>query len=172
MLLPLFEEDGEARLVLTRRPDTMPSHQGEIAFPGGKIEPGIDVDARAAALREAHEEIGLRAEEVEVVAALPPIATVVGGFLISPFVGLLDRRPALVVDTREVARVFDVPLVELLEDGVYREEWWGPDRDGPGRPIAFFELEDETVWGATARILMAFLARVVGVAPEAHWEPR
>ena len=60
--LPLFEEDGEARLVLTRRPETMPSHRGEIAFPGGKVEPVVDRDARDAALREAEEEIGLRRE--------------------------------------------------------------------------------------------------------------
>ena len=59
VLVPLFEEDGEAYVVLIKRPDWMPSHRGEIAFPGGKFEPGVDADLRAAALREAHEEIGL-----------------------------------------------------------------------------------------------------------------
>lgn len=170
VLLPVFEEHGEARLVLTKRPEWMPSHQGEIAFPGGKLEAGVDRDARDAALRETEEEIGLARAVVEVIAALPPIATVVGGFTISPFVGIVDGRPALAADRREVDRVFDLPLSELLAEGVYREEWWGADEDGPQRPIAFFEIEGETIWGATARILMTFLARVVGVDPEPHWE--
>jgi 8-oxo-dGTP pyrophosphatase MutT (NUDIX family) len=162
VLMPIFEEGGEARLVLTKRPETMPSHRGEIAFPGGKIEPGVDRDARDAALREAEEEIGLSPESVDVIAALPPIGTVAGGFLISPFVGIVDGRPAIHADSREVDRVFDVPLSELLADDVYREERWGPDHDGPEHSVVFFELEGETVWGATARILTAFLAHLVG----------
>jgi 8-oxo-dGTP pyrophosphatase MutT (NUDIX family) len=170
VLLPVFEEHGEARLVLTKRPEWMPSHQGEIAFPGGKLEAGVDRDARDAALRETEEEIGLAREAVDVIAALPPIATVVAGFTISPYVGIVEGRPALEADRREVERVFDLPLSELLAEGVYREEWWGADEYGEERPIAFFEIEGETIWGATARILMTFLARVVGVVPEPHWE--
>ena len=68
VLLALFEEHGEARIILTKRPETMPSHQGEVAFPGGKFEPGADADLRATALREAHEEIGLDPTRVELVA--------------------------------------------------------------------------------------------------------
>ena len=168
MLLPLFEERGEARLVLTKRPETMPSHRGEIAFPGGKIEPS-DRDARDAALREAEEEIGLRRDEVEVLAALPTIGTVVGPFMISPFVGVTDGRPAITADSREVDRVFDVPISELLADGVYREERWAWDREGVERSMEFYELEGETVWGATARILTGFLAQLVGVPASTDW---
>ena len=124
MLLPLFEEDAEVRLVLTRRPETMPSHRGEIAFPGGKVEPAVDRDERDAALREAEEEIGLRRELVDVVATLPTLATVVGQFSITPFVGLTDGRPVITADSREVDRVFDVALTELLADGVFHEERW------------------------------------------------
>jgi len=90
VLLPVFEEDGEARIVLTRRPETMPSHRGEIAFPGGKVEPTVDRDARDAALREAHEEIGLRPETVDVIAELPTLGTVIGQFSITPFVGITE----------------------------------------------------------------------------------
>ena len=100
VLLPLFEEDAEVRLVLTRRPETMPSHRGEIAFPGGKLEPTVDRDERDAALREAEEEIGLRRELVDVVATLPTLATVVGQFSITPFVGLTDGRPHVSADSR------------------------------------------------------------------------
>ena len=73
MLLALFEEDGEARVILTKRPETMPSHRGEIAFPGGKREPRVDADLRATALREAREEIGLEPGAVEIVAELDGI---------------------------------------------------------------------------------------------------
>jgi ADP-ribose pyrophosphatase YjhB (NUDIX family) len=151
----------------------MPSHRGEIAFPGGKLEPGIDGDARDAALREAEEEIGLRRDLVEVVATLPTLATVVGQFSITPFVGLTDGRPAITADSREVARVFDVALTELLADGVYHEERWvfGAGIGDLGeRSMQFFELADETVWGATARILTAFLLRVLGLPITGDWD--
>jgi 8-oxo-dGTP pyrophosphatase MutT (NUDIX family) len=168
VLLPVFEQDGGARLVLTRRPDTMPSHQGEIAFAGGKVEPD-DVDAREAALREAREEIGLQPETVEVLAALPAFGTVVREFNIVPFVGIVDGRPVLTPDPREVERVFDVSLDELLADGVYHEERWVLGAEGAERVIPFYELADETVWGVTARILTTFLARVVGVEMTGAW---
>jgi 8-oxo-dGTP pyrophosphatase MutT (NUDIX family) len=161
VLVPVFEEAGEARLVLTRRPETMPSHRGDIAFPGGKIEPHRDVDARAAALREAEEEIGLRPETVEIVATLPTVNSVASNFDIAPFVGIVDGRPDVHAESREVDRVFDVSLGELLAEGIYHEEHWLVD-DGTERAVHFFELEDETIWGATARILASFLARVVG----------
>jgi 8-oxo-dGTP pyrophosphatase MutT (NUDIX family) len=165
----VFEEDGEARIVLTRRPETMPSHRGEIAFPGGKVEPAVDRDARDAALREAHEEIGLRPELVDVIAALPTLGTVVGQFNITPFVGVTDGRPIVTADSREVDRVFDVALSELLSDGVYHEERWSWGFDGTERAMQFYELEDETVWGATARILTGFLARIVDVEVTGDW---
>ena len=173
VLLPLVEEDGEVRLVLTRRPETLPSHRGEIAFPGGKLEPGIDADARDAALREAEEEIGLRRDLVDVVATLPTLATVVGRFSITPFVGLTDGRPPITADSREVDRVFDVALTELLADGVFHEERWvfGADAgDLAERSMQFYELADETVWGATARILTAFLLRVLGLPITGDWD--
>jgi 8-oxo-dGTP pyrophosphatase MutT (NUDIX family) len=159
VLVPLFEEDGETRVVLTKRPETMPSHQGEIAFPGGKFDAALDADLEATALREAREEIGLDPGAVEVVAGLGGIATVASRFTITPFVGFLADRPRLVPDPREVVRVFDVPLSELMADDVYREELW--DTWIEGLRVNFFELDDETVWGATARILTSFLTHLV-----------
>jgi 8-oxo-dGTP pyrophosphatase MutT (NUDIX family) len=159
VLLPLFEEDGETRVILTKRPETMPSHQGEIAFPGGKFDPDIDYDLRATALREAHEEIGLEPNEVDVIARLEGIATVASRFVITPFVGVMTRRPVLHPDPREVVAVLDVPLSELMADGVYREERW--DTWKADLDVHFYELTGETVWGATARILTGFLAHIV-----------
>ncbi len=170
MLLPLFEENGDVRLVLTRRPETMPSHRGEVAFPGGKVEPVVDRDERDAALREAEEEIGLRRELVDVIATLPTLATVVGQFSITPFVGLTVGRPVITADSREVDRVFDVPLTELLADGVFHEERWSWGEGTVERAMQFYELEGETVWGATARILTAFLLRVLGLPITDNWD--
>ena len=161
VLVPLFEEAGEARVILTRRAAHLRSHTGEVAFPGGRLEPGEE--PVAGALREAHEEVGLDPAEVEIVGSLAPLATLSSESRITPFVGLLERRPHLSANPAEVARVFDVSLAELVSDGVYREERW--DLRGLGdRAMHFFELEEETVWGATARILMELLELLVGAA--------
>lgn len=159
VLVPLYEEVGEAVVVLIKRPETLPSHRGEIAFPGGSFQPSVDSSLCDAALREAHEEVGLAPSLVEVVAELDTAEVVVSGFLVAPFVGLLEARPVLVPDPREVVGVLEVPLSELLTEGVYRQEHWDDGRRT--RTIHFFELEGETVWGLTARILTAFLTQLV-----------
>jgi 8-oxo-dGTP pyrophosphatase MutT (NUDIX family) len=161
VLVPLFEAGGETRVVLTRRPDTMPSHRGDVAFPGGKVHPGVDPTLVDAALREAEEEIGLARSAVEVVAELDTISTVTSRFLVAPFVGVVAAPPELRPDPREVERVFDVALSELMEDGVHREEHWGTGV--LTRNVHIFELEDETVWGLTARILAGFLTLLTGL---------
>jgi 8-oxo-dGTP pyrophosphatase MutT (NUDIX family) len=155
VLVALFEDAGEARVILTKRPETMPSHRGEIAFPGGKLEEGVDADLRAAALREAREEVGLDPATVELVAELDGLGTVGSRFMITPFVGFLAAVPELRRDPREVVRVFDVALVDLLAPGVHHaERWKTPMID---HEVHFFDLPGETVWGATARILFGFL---------------
>jgi 8-oxo-dGTP pyrophosphatase MutT (NUDIX family) len=159
VLVPVFEEDGVARIVLTRRSTNLPSHQGQIAFPGGKVDEGET--SEAGALREAQEEVGIPPEDVDVVGPLEQLSTVAGRFALAPFVGVLPARPKLEPNPGEVARVFDVSLAELMEDDVYHEERW--DLPGMGmRPMHFFDVADETVWGATARILHDLLALVTG----------
>lgn len=170
VLVPIFEEHGEARVILTKRPETMPSHQGEIAFPGGKHDAAIDGDLRATALREAHEEIGLDPAEVEIVAELDHLVTVSARFALAPFVGVLPARPRLAPHPREVDAVFDVAISELLDPDSFREERWDVPTEtgvgGPERAIHFFELVGETVWGATARILVGFLTALAAFVAE------
>ncbi len=161
VLVPLYEEASDTHVVLIKRPETMPSHQGEIAFPGGGFDAAADPDLRATALREAYEEIGLAPDAVEVVAQLDGIGTVASRFTITPFVGFLDGRPQLAPDAREVVRVLEVPLSELLDAEIYREERWDTFVDDLS--VHFFELADETVWGATARILTGLLTHLVAV---------
>jgi 8-oxo-dGTP pyrophosphatase MutT (NUDIX family) len=157
VLVPVFEDEGEARVILTKRPETLPSHQGEIAFPGGKAHEGEEL--RDAALREAEEEIGLAPQAVEVVAQLDGLAMVASRFSVAPFVGIVEGRPALRPHPGEVESVLEVPISELLADGAFHEERW--DLWEPDRSVYFFEVSGETIWGATARILVALLTEVV-----------
>ncbi len=165
------DRHGEAHVILTKRPETMPSHRGDIAFPGGKVDPARDADLVATALREAQEEIGLSPEGVEIVAELDSLHTVGSGFWMKPFVGVVEGHPVLVPDPREVDGILEVPVSALLAPGVYRQERWEvPDPDQradpssgpppPTRSVEFFELPGETVWGATAYILARFLERL------------
>jgi 8-oxo-dGTP pyrophosphatase MutT (NUDIX family) len=157
VLVPLFDEDGQTRVILTRRSSRLRSHTGEVSFPGGRLEPGEA--PLAAALREAGEEVGLRAEDVEILGQLEPLATMSSRSGITPFVGALPGRPRLHPNPHEVEVVFDVALVDLMDDAVYREERW----DTPwaeDRPVHFFDLPDDIVWGATARILHELLELV------------
>ena len=159
VLAPLVEVDGEAHVLFIKRPETMSTHKGEIAFPGGKTDPAVDADILATALREAREEIGLDPGAVEIVARLGGVATAASRFTITPFVGFLARRPDLVPNPGEVVRVLEVPLAELLDPALFHEERWdGFQRD---MSVYFFELADETIWGATARILADLLTRLI-----------
>lgn len=154
VLIAVFEDGGESHVILTKRPETMPSHRGEIAFPGGKRDPS-DPSLEAAALREAQEEVGLDPATVDVIAQLDSLGTVATQFTIAPFLGLLPGPPLLVPEPHEVVDAFAVPVSELLDPEAYTEERW--HLFGDWRSMAFFHLPGETVWGATARILTRFL---------------
>jgi 8-oxo-dGTP pyrophosphatase MutT (NUDIX family) len=154
VLVALFEEDGQARVILTRRSDRLRSHTGEVAFPGGRLEP--DEAPLAAALREAGEEVGLVAEDVEILGQLEPLATLSSRSGITPFVGVLPSRPMLHPNPHEVEHAFDVALAELMDESVYREERWDTEW-AEDRPVHFFDLPHDIVWGATARILYRLL---------------
>ena len=155
VLCALFDEDGEARVILTRRASTLRSHTGEVSFPGGRLDEGER--AVDGALREAHEEVGIDPSTVEVLGTLSPLVTVAGQTIITPFVGVLPGRPHLVPSVAEVDWAFDVSLAELVSDGVYHEELWVVPGEG-SRTLSFFELANDIVWGATGWMLRDLLA--------------
>jgi 8-oxo-dGTP pyrophosphatase MutT (NUDIX family) len=156
VLVALFEEAGETRVVLTRRSSSLRSHRSEVSFPGGQADAGETlVDA---ALREAWEEVALGPSTVEIIAALGSLTTVSSGALITPFVGILPGRPVLSANPFEVELVFDVALVDLLVEGVHHAELW--ERGEIEIELQFFEVPSDIIWGATARILVELLALV------------
>ncbi len=166
VLAAVFDEGGEARVILTRRSAHLRAHRGEVSFPGGRLDGGETADQGA--LREAAEEVGLDPGLVEVVGHLSPVTTFASGNFITPVVGLLRVRPPLVASPAEVDHVFDVSLAELADPAIFREEWWHvpgrvPLLGGDPFPVWFFELPDDTVWGATARMLVDLLRLVLDV---------
>jgi 8-oxo-dGTP pyrophosphatase MutT (NUDIX family) len=156
VLVALFEEEGETRVVLTRRAATLRLHRSEVSFPGGRVNRGEGLVA--AALREAHEEIALDPASVTVIGSLGFFTTVSSAALITPWVGLLAGRPALVANPAEVERVFDVALADLMVEGVHHSERWV--RAGFDIELQFFDLSGDVVWGATGRVLVELLTRV------------
>ena len=126
VLAALFEEDGEARLILTRRSSGLRTHKGEVSFPGGRLNEGED--PAAAARREAHEEVDLDPALVTMVGWLHPVMTLVSPSLIMPVIAVVPGRPHLVASPREVERVFDVALAELADPAIFHEERWQRSR--------------------------------------------
>jgi len=159
VLAPLYDEHRAAMVVLTRRTWSLRSHRGEVSFPGGRVEPG-ETPADGA-LREAKEEIDLDPSAIEVIGELDHLATVASGSFIVPLVGALPGRPHTTPNPAEVDLVLHVPLAELLDPAIYREEIW-TFPDGVDRRIFFFELVGDTLWGATAAMLRQLLGLVTG----------
>ena len=131
--------------------------EGEISFPGGRMDPGeTPVDT---ALREAHEEVGLEPASVRVHGELEHLNTVVSRSYIVPKVGVVDEPVELTGQTMEVDRVMWVPLAELTRPDTYRSEVWG--FGSTHRVLHFFHLDDETIWGATGHMLHDLLTRTL-----------
>ncbi len=151
VLAPLFEdEQGVVRVILTKRPDSMPTHAGHIAFPGGRPDPG-DSGPVDTALREAHEEVGIEPDKVEILGYLPAIDTVEFELLVIPVVGRVETPLVLVPSEREVARIYTPALVDLA----HPEWWWAVPWDG--HQVWYYDLEGDTLWGATAGMVRSLL---------------
>jgi 8-oxo-dGTP pyrophosphatase MutT (NUDIX family) len=157
VLVPVVAHPQGLTVLFTQRTTHLKSHSGQVSFPGGRAEPH-DPTPEFTALRETEEEIGLRADDVEVLARLPDYCTRTG-YCVTPVVGLLTPPLALSPDPREVADVFEVPLAFLLDERNRRRE----TREFQGRTVGFyaFQYQERTIWGATAGMLVN-LCRHVG----------
>lgn len=154
VLVPLYEDAaGDVRVILTKRPDSMPTHPGDIVFPGGHREDGEEPISTAA--REAWEEIGLPEENIlEILGGLTPVTTRDRSRPIVPVVARIDRPAHLVPDEREVELIIEPTLTFLMEESNWVE------RDWFGHALWFCEFDEGILWGATAfmmRELVGFL---------------
>jgi 8-oxo-dGTP pyrophosphatase MutT (NUDIX family) len=193
-VVPIVDLDGEAAIVVTRRPSTMEYHRDEWVFPGGRIDPRVDGSAQAAAVRELVEELGVAPSGVEIVGRLDSHGPFSTGFEIEVFVAVLADVADLTPDEREVAEVRVVPLSALMADGAVREgalpegHQPGPAvapapraEGGPGiGPLLFFGLEPAArlegeraeaaepaeLWGVQALVLWNLLENLVDARTE------
>lgn len=155
VLVPLYLQDGELHGVFTRRREDLRRHPGEISFPGGRLDEG-ESSLIATALREAEEEIGLPAEAVELIGALQPTPTIATGYAVYPFVGLIEPGREWTLSPREVAELLELSL-RALRDGYQRRRLI---RRGLPIRTDTYVVDDNLIWGATARILSDLFERV------------
>lgn len=154
-VLAAFHED-DGRLVLTKRASGLRHHPGQIALPGGKVDPG-DADEIAAALREAREEVGLEPAQIELIGSLPAHRTVTS-FAVTPVLGIIRGAFTPVAEPGEVDEVFTLPFAHIADPSRYRIErrrWLGGWRSYHAAPYGPYYL-----WGATARILLGLARRL------------
>ena len=160
VLVPIVDR-GEAHLVFAQRTERVGHHAGQISFPGGRVDPA-DADDLAAALREAHEEVGLEPSRVEPLGLLDDTETFATQYVITPFVGVVRGPVVWQPDGEEIEKVIEVPVAALLDRGSFRVERW--ERDGVARDVYFYDYRGTTIWGATARILKQYLDVVAEAA--------
>ena len=167
VLIAVREVEGEARVILTQRTDHLTSHKGQIAFPGGKLDAGEE--AVAAALREAHEEIDLSPEDVEVLGAFGTYYSG-SGYAIVPVVAMVTGDAPLTPNPDEVADIFEVPLGFLMDQRHHRiesREWKGIERFFYVMPYTEIGGDDgveRRIWGVTAGIIRMVQERLYGAA--------
>ena len=154
VLVPIYFKQGQYYILFTKRTERVKEHKGEISFPGGAYEKG-DRTLVDTALRECAEEIGLMADEIEVLGELDDAVTVVSNYVVTPIVALIPWPYQFKVDAEEVEEIIEVPIQALLDKGCLRQET--EIIDGVEDTLYFYQYQGRVIWGATARILKQFL---------------
>ena len=152
VLVPIIEREADLTVLLTERSAALKHHAGQIAFPGGRMEPG-DVDIVHTALRETHEEVGIAPDRVTVVGYLPPLPTVTG-YAVTPVIGIVRAPVMPSIDRAEVSAAFEVPLALILDSANARTRV--RRYRGLRIPVVEFHYAGHRIWGATAQILLEF----------------
>jgi 8-oxo-dGTP pyrophosphatase MutT (NUDIX family) len=150
VVILLYEEEGVLKFPLTKRPDYLGTHGGQISLPGGKAEPGETPIETA--LREAEEEIGVPRHAIEVLGTLTEFFVIPSNFMVTPVVGFLRQTPFFTPDPKEVVKIIHGSVEELLKPDAVKVKEIMAARMFPMQ-APHFEIEGEVVWGATAMML-------------------
>lgn len=150
VLIPIIDAPAELLVLFTERTKHLKNHAGQISFPGGRLEKNDDT-LRTTALRETREEIGLLAEQIEIIGQLPPV-TSIAGFFVTPFVGLIKPPLTLNLDPSEVAATFTAPLDFLLDPRNQQQQTIL--FEGQNKTIFVIKYENYCIWGMTAKIIV------------------
>ena len=152
VLMPIQEREDGDHLVLTKRAEDLNHHRGQVAFPGGRVDPA-DADELGAALRESHEEIGIDPADVRILGRLDQV-TAAYDFVVTPFIGVIPPQCEFRRNPIETAAVFSVPIAALLEP---QRVTIADHLSSHGEPVYHFYYEGWDIWGATARMIVQFL---------------
>jgi len=152
VLMPIQERDDGDYLVLTKRAEQLNHHRGQVAFPGGRVDPG-DRDELEAALRESYEEIGIDPSDVRVLGRLDQV-TAAYDFVVTPFIGVIPPVYEFRLNPAETDAVFSVPIAALLDPQCVEI---ADHLSSRGEPVYHFYCNGWDIWGATARIIVQFL---------------
>ncbi len=159
VLVLLYPVNSEAHFCLIQRPVYNGTHSGQIAFPGGKMEPEDDT-LKETALREAWEEVGVIQEDVQILSELSQVYIPPSNFLVNPYIGFCDYRPKFKPQPSEVAAILEVPVHDLLNEDNVKQKKMKMSANGMVLNTPYFELSNQVVWGATA-IMLAELKVIV-----------
>ncbi len=155
VLVPIYGSDRGPIAIFTRRRHDLPKHAGEISFPGGRPDPDQE-DLRHTALRETEEEIGLTRDRVEIVGALPPTGTFITSFAVYPFVGIVESGSIFRPNPAEVTEVLEFAVSDLVSVRKKKRLM----RKGVPIKSDIYEIGEDLIWGATARMLSSLLERI------------
>lgn len=148
----MYSTEISHEIVLIQRPDYIGAHGGQISFPGGKRDVG-DLDLKATAIRECHEEIGISLEDSIFLGQLTPVYIPVSNFHVEPYLFYCDQIPLFVKDEREVQHIFSISIADLLHDGTISSMEIEIKGDKLYKDIPCFLINEKKIWGATALIL-------------------
>ena len=150
VLVPFFERAGEYHLLFTLRTSNLPTHKGDISFPGGRADKK-DGSLLHTALRESEEELGLRPSDVHPIGPLDDLRTMASNYVVTPYVGMIPHPYDFQPNAWEVAEIFSVPFTFLADRGNLNAETWL--YDGATIPIQTYRYQGYKIWGATQRMI-------------------
>ena len=150
VLIPIFEKEGKLLVLFTKRTDELPTHKGQISFPGGKIDKQDD-SLLSCALRETFEEIGIEADKIEILGELNQSKTNSSNILLSAYVSKLQYPFTLKINEQEVKEIIEIPLKILMQEKLWKKSLFRLDAEE--LEVWFFQFGEHMIWGATAKLI-------------------